>query len=358
MSGKHARGDDTPGNSRAFHACDREGVGVVSLSPMLWIGLVLSVASEPARVELALEWQAPPECPQAAEVDADVRAALADRDGITIGAAAQVTRTEGPGAPWRLELRLHDANGGPLGERVIEGGSCEALTDAAVVVLAVAATTAAALPTAIPSPPPAPEETVAPPEPVLAVSAPAEAAGAPSPAVADAPPRPRARTQGELAIAGGFDAGGMPGLGGTIAASLGLRHRWLGVHAFALHGILRNVANAGVRADHLLVAGGLGMCALGRVRSFELGGCVKAELGWLRSRGRVGEALAETGTLWGAASLGARARWIFATRGLLGLDVDAVVPFFPRPFLIGDAQVGRSGPLGVRLLAAIGVRFG
>jgi hypothetical protein len=137
-----------------------------------------------------------------------------------------------------------------------------------------------------------------------------------------------------------------------------LRRRALLVNAFALHGIRRRVGDDTAQAQHMLTAGGVAVCGLGRVGPLELGGCGKAEVGGLRSRGVRGIGLASRTTLWSALTFGALVRWSFAKRVGLSLAVDGVVPLLQRHFAIGDADVGRNGPVGVRLLAGIGVRFG
>lgn len=331
---------------------------------VLVIALFAALAPEPA--ELTLAWEAPPGCPQVDEVRGRVRVALGDRERVSIEAAGRVTQSDDRDARWQLQLRVadpqHPSEGG---ERVLVARSCEALTEAAVLVLAVAATSGP--PTTVPDGPAIPVPPPVEPTPPAATTSSDTAALAPTPtptptatndAITPAPARPRARVQGEVAIAGGFDAAAMPGLGGTVVGTIGLRWRWLGVHAIVLHGIRRDIAQNGVEARHSLLAGGLAVCALGPIGAFELGGCAKAELGGLRSEARRGRDLEPADTdLWAAGSLGALARWTFARRWALSLAADAVVPR-GSSFVIGSVPVGKAGPIGVRLLAGIAVRFG
>ena len=120
-------------------------------------------------------------------------------------------------------------------------------------------------------------------------------------------------------------------------------------------GFGRRVGASDVAARHRLAAGGLSICGVAPLRAFDLGGCAGAELGALLSEGVRGRALARSRTIWGAGSIGAFAAWRFASRWSLVLRVDAVLPTVRREFLVGDARVGRVGPVGVRALGGLAV---
>ncbi|HWB77167.1 MAG TPA: hypothetical protein VG755_19510 [Nannocystaceae bacterium] len=317
-----------------------------------WVALAWWALVAPSG-ELALAWEAPAECPQIEVVRERVRAAWGDREVPPIAARARIVAEE---KQWRLVLQLSDASGAAVGERVLVGASCDVVTDAGVLALVVAATSSVqAEADAAPPPVVAPAvEIVEPPPTSAAPLEPVAPIAAPPPAPAEPPPR----VYGELAIAGGLDARAMPGIGGTLFASIGLRRRALVVQGFVLHGIQRRVTSEGVEARHRLTAGGIATCGLGRVGPIDLGGCGKVELGQLRSNGTRGLALSSSRGLWAAVSFGALVRWSFIERVGLSLAVDGVVPLLQQRFVVGDADVGRSGPIGVRVLAGLVVRFG
>ena len=317
-----------------------------------WIALAWWAAVAPSG-ELALQWEAPAECPQIEVVRERVRAAWGDREVPPIVARAHVVAEA---SQWRLVLQLADASGAPLGERVLVGASCDVVTDAGVLALVVAATSSvqAEDETEPPSPEPPAVEIVEPPPTSAAPLEPVAPIAPPPPDPVEPPPR----VHGELAIAGGLDARAMPGTGGTLFASIGLRRRALVVHGFVLHGIQRRVAREGVEARHRLTAGGIAVCGLGRAGPIDVGGCGKAELGQLRSNGTRGLQLTSSRGFWAAVSFGALVRWSFIERVGLSLAVDGVVPLLQQRFQVGAANVGRSGPIGVRVLAGLAVRFG
>lgn len=339
------------GNTPRHIACDGGGFGRRTVV-WGWIALAWWAAAAPSG-ELALEWDAPSECPQIDVVRERVRAAWGDREVPPIAARARVVAEA---SQWRLVLQLSDASGAPAGERVLVGASCDVVTDAGVLALVVAATSSVqAVADAEPPPPVVPAvEIVEPPPASVAPLEPVVPIAPPPPAPVEPPPR----VHGELAIAGGLDARAMPGIGGTLFASIGLQRRALVVHGFVLHGIQRRVASEGVAAQHRLTAGGIAMCGLGRVGPVELGGCGKVELGRLASRGTRGVQLVSSHALWSALSFGALVRWRFVERAALSLAVDGVVPLLQQRFQVGEANVGRSGPIGVRVLAGLAVRFG
>lgn len=321
--------------------------------------LVLSLAPQ-----LQLEWQAPAECPQIDDVRARVdRSWASDASGV-IAARGEIVATGDRVQPWRLRVRLVAASGSA--ERELHGRSCDALADAAALMIAMAASGAddppqVVIPEPIVEPPsePAEEPTTTSPSPVATDTIPSDVTTREVERTSVAPsvarrrvPRPAA----ELGIAGGFDALAVPGIGGTLAGAVGLHWPRLRVRAIVLHAIVRRVGDT-PSARHRMTAGGLELCGFGNVRRFALGGCGHAELGRLHAQGQGGDALTDRGLPWAAIGLGPAAQWTFAERWMLTGAASVIVPITRRTFSIGDASVGVIGAAGVRLLLGLAVRL-
>ncbi|MBC8072650.1 MAG: hypothetical protein IAG13_30300, partial [Deltaproteobacteria bacterium] len=103
-----------------------------------WLALLL--ASAPERAELVLQWDVPAECPSAADIRTRVSEQWGARDVAALDAHGVITAPAADAPLWRLVLTLHSGDG-EAGKRVVEARSCEALADAAVLVLTVAAIT-------------------------------------------------------------------------------------------------------------------------------------------------------------------------------------------------------------------------
>jgi len=142
--------------------------------------LALSLAPQ-----LELEWRAPAECPQADDVRARVDRSWATDAGGAIEAKGEIVATEDRARPWRLRVRLIAASGSA--ERELDGRSCDALADAAALMIAMAASgvddpSEPVIPV-IPEPAPAPAPEVAedpridptPPTPPTVIDTPARA---------------------------------------------------------------------------------------------------------------------------------------------------------------------------------------
>ena len=308
--------------------------------------LVLFVSMEPTTSDLALSWDAPPECPTKDVVLARVRERRADRPFRAIEAEAVVEQAHD--GPWQLRLWVKGDDG--VAEREIEAQTCDALADATASIVAVAATEERIVVPTVVVPAPAPVVST---EPARAsapvdVHTPERASSATPPARI---PRPRAR----IAAFGGVDHGAVPGTGGTIGGEVGVHWTHVRVSAFGLHAITRRVSSGDAEARHWLGAGGLSICGVAPLAAFEVGGCGAIEAGALGSRGTRGRALDEQRTLWVAASLGALAGWRFARRWSLFVRVDAVIPVLRHRFFVGEDLVGQIGPIGVRGLAGLAV---
>src|SRR5438105_3924659 len=86
---------------------------------------VLATAIARSADRVALEWNAPAECPSAAWVRREIERLAGDAidDGPTIAADAQVEQASGErGRTWRVVVRT--TQGDACGERALEASSC------------------------------------------------------------------------------------------------------------------------------------------------------------------------------------------------------------------------------------------
>lgn len=334
---------------------------------MVLAWLALSLAPQ-----LQLEWRAPEECPQLEDVRARVERSWADDAGGAIAAHGELVGTGERARPWRLRLRLVAASG--TADRELEGRSCDALADAAALMIAMAASPEVEAPTlTVPEPAEPPPTEPPPPEvvtpPAIGATTPAAtplAAIAPedrgSDAVTAGPVAPvgarrrLARPAAELALSGGFDALAVPGVGGTLVGAVGLHWPRLRVRAIVVHAIARGVGST-PSARHRMTAGGLELCGFGEVRRWAIGACGHAEVGRLHAEGRGGAALTDRDLPWAAFGLGPAAQWRFATRWALTGGAAVIVPARRHTFSVGGTEVSAIGPAGVRLVAGLAVRL-
>lgn len=313
--------------------------------------------------ELQLDWRAPPECPQIDDVRARADRSWASDAGGVVEASGEIVATEDRDRPWRLRMRLGAASG--AAEREVDGRSCDALADAAALMIAMAASGADDPRLEIPEPVPEPAPAVV--EDPAVDSVPATMGDRPprngaAPEVASAAPvstnapRPRARPAAELRIAGGLDALAVPGLGGTLVGGVGLHWPHLRVRAIVVHAIVRRAGDT-PSARHRMTAGGIEVCGFGDVRRWALGGCGHGEVGRSHSEGDGGVALVARDLVWAAVGLGPAAQWRLAERWMLTGEASVVVPITRRTFSVGDADVGAIGAAGVRVLVGVAVRL-
>ena len=314
--------------------------------------LLFGGSPQPAVEDIALSWDAPPECPAQAEVVARVRARWGERPAVRIEAEAVVARSPRDPGVWHLRLWVRGDE--LVAEREIEARSCDALTEAAATMLAVAATTPTPA-ASVEIPAPAAVVAAEPAAPAAARVEPIASVSSEEPRAALAPSRRTSPPRARLGAFGGVDHGALPGTGATIVGEIGVHWPRVRLSAFGLYGFGRRVTARDVAAQHRLAAGGVSVCGVAPLGAFELGGCASAELGALSSAGIRGRALQRQQSPWAAGSLGAFGSWRFASRWALVLRVDAVLPLVRRRFFVGDALVGRIGPIGVRALAGLTV---
>jgi len=285
-----------------------------------------ALAQEPAP-GLSLDWTAPPGCPIAAEVRAQVESLLgAPAPGRARRPLAVRGRVETRGEVSVLHLGTSETNG--EGERTLEGATCSEVASAAALIVALAIDPDAVAasrspppvatfdPPASSSPPPAPPPTSpeppprAPP-PVRPVPARPESGGAPG---------------GGLELGVLLDTATLPGVsaGPSIALTLAPA-RGMGL---ALEGayVLPRFADAGSGdgdkgADVALGLGALSGCARLALGEAEIGPCGGLEAGALLAEGRGFRTSSSDTVTWLGLRLGAEARVPLA--GSFGLRAGA-----------------------------------
>ncbi len=258
---------------------------------------------------VALEWSAPPGCPDSEQMQARLTAALGDG---AAGLRVEAVVVPGPTGEFRAAVELR----GPWGDttRNLDSPTCETLADAVVLLAQVSVQEGAAVPEPAPDPEPEPE-----PEPQSTVEDTASSQAESEPSVSTAPAEPapdsgraldRADRVGEstTSVLQGLvrveaRAGGpvLPGVDAGAAVALGLAHRWFRIEVLGAGWLRRSQALvADATLDLRLVSGQLRGCAvlpLAAVPWLRPMPCVGFELGGLRGQGS-GVGLVEGRTTW------------------------------------------------------------
>lgn len=335
-------------------------------------------AQSPELVELT--WDAPAGCPGAADVQARIRrlAASARPTGTALRAEGTITRKADGGLHLKLVIRAGEL----VGERNLEGRSCEDLAGAASVNLALLLSSQEPLSAADVGGPPT-------------VSSPADQASQPNaaePAKAQPaatglkleaeepkqPKQPEEREDSEVSRASVVDApsarawralldvplaslelGPMPrpSFGGALAAGV-LLDRWriLAEGGLWLRQELTVKAPAGVGAAVDRLDAGLRACRAFPFGRFELAPCLIVSLQHVSARGTGAHVVPQTAeSTWVAAGAGVQARLQLVSWLSLLASVDARVEGSrPRITIDGVGRVGQLGPAAVKMVIGPG----
>ncbi len=303
-------------------------------------GVLASSPDEPASAAIDLEWHGIAGCPDAIAVRDRWEAALAGT-GARVHVAAEVDRTDD--ARWRLVLETTGPAG--RGAREIVADSCDALVEAAAVIVGMVGTGALADP--VDAPPVLPPPVASPP---AVEPAPRAAAPTPSPASRRFLPGWGAR------IGGGLDIGVLPALGATIAGELSAEWRWARMTLGALHAIERKHEDDGVAGSFAIAAATIGAGPILRRGPIELAGMGKVELGAVRAEGDGVQTTYVHRHFWLALEVAGELGWAFARDWVLGASAAAVFPTRRWGFEIGETSLGTLGPVGGRFGLFLGWR--
>lgn len=292
-------------------------------SALAWLLGAAQVLTPPDRA--ALQWTAPPECP---DRDALLQAIARRLHDPRAAAQARVdARVVRDGARYTLQLQL--AVGSRSETRELHDASCAALVDAAAVRVAAAIEPPGAAPDLVPAPPPAtpPPDPAAPedptPRPADPTPPPADPTPAPppvpqpvpAPSPAPVPSDMSPRPGGFVRLHGGAELGALPGPTGALGLAGGALWPRLRLELRGTFLAPRTTAGLPPNARVFLVAAGLHACArLGR-GALEVPLCAGVEAGAMRGAAR-GLASGPTATsatsatsAWLAAALGAGLHW-------------------------------------------------
>ena len=283
-------------------------------------GLCALFWSTAARADFALEWSAPKGCPSRAEVLARMTRLLGKPPG-TAGEPALSVRgevSELPSQPReRFRVRLLSRTAEGPSERTVDGVSCERVTDAAVLILAMAID-AEAVAARLNAPPP-PE---------------LPSRREPAPA-----PEPAARPLALWARAGALaDAGALPRINPGFALGIGVSVSRVWFEAEGRKWLAQRIEapdrpGAGGRFERQAVL--LRTCFEFKAGSFSGGPCAGTTVGWMSGQGYGISDPEDGGSAWAEAFAGGALRQRMSELFALRVDLDAVTPLVNPRFSIG-----------------------
>ena len=323
------------------------------------VAVALLLAPEP----IAISWDAPTSCPEADYLQERIAQQLHGVKTEATSVRAIVSPPTAESSSWRLRIWI-----GADGERELEGESCTALADAAIVMVAMSLNAASEAGTVdVPEPPPVEEPPTPPPTVAGDVEAPqtpglspqtteTDEGGDPAPSPSDPAPSIEAterRARATLGVRAGLHGVGLPALGGGLGGHVGVRWGPLSAAVTGMHWFERERPVVGdVAATYRLSTGGLELCgalALGRApAAFELAACGLAEAGGLRAEGRGASPSRVQRHPWIAVGAAVAVVWMIRPWVGLGLRADLVAPLLGRRFFVGDVEAGAVGPVDAR----------
>lgn len=327
------------------------------MTPVLTLALQL-LAEGP----VALEWRAPPTCPDGQvllrELGALTEAGeLADGPRVRVRVTATARQV---GDRHQLDLQIRTPSMSL--RRRLEADACATLVQAAALLIAiaidpleVASQVSAASAT--------PQLRLPADELPLAVTAP-EPPPAPSPPRSTAPvrprPTPRLRVAGLVRLEGALDAGATPGVAGDVAGAVGLLRGRLRLELHGLYtaprAIDRGPAAVATLARWAVGARGCGRVVQGRL---EIPLCLGVEAGqWLAAGAGITVGRQQARPPWLGLLAGPGLVWSPHPRVGLGARAELVVAPLRARFTVGEELVYTVDPAGLRVSAGVELRFG
>lgn len=317
-----------------------------------------------------LEWRAPAECPDAARVQASLAALVQRTDFAHVRARGEIRARAG-----QYALRLEIDDGRVVQRRALRSGACDALAEAAALLIAIAVDPggryhmsagtaeptsrelAPELPLAVEAPASEPVVEMQPPD--VAASEPVTAVARPTAPRVDRRPAARPLTRALVRAEVGLAGGTIP-LAAELAGALGLLRRRLRLELFGAFTPGRPLARAG-RQVGVLARWAVGVRACGRlVRGpLEVDLCGGVEAGQYLARGAgVTLGVQRARPPWLAGLVGLGLGWSPHPRVGLGVRGELVVAPLVARFGVGDEIVYTASPVGGRLGGSIELRFG
>lgn len=289
---------------------------------------------------LKLSWNAAGECPDTDSVHARIIASLDDADANVV---VHATASRADDGRWRMLLQVEGPGG--RGVRELDGESCDALVDAAAVVVAIVARGEA-----IEAPPPqlVPEPSLPKPEPEPEPS-PDPPFTAVLPRFVPPPEAPARRLPGwHVGVAGAFDAAILPRLGATLSAEVGPAWPRVVAAIGVTHAIARTLREDDSAGRFSLWAATLRAGPRWQRERFVLAGLVGAELGALLAGGRGTPVTIDRTHLWSALTAAVEIGWRFAPRWQAAFSLGVAVPLRRWEFAADEVDLGSIGRIGAR----------
>jgi hypothetical protein len=307
---------------------------------------------------LPVEWDAPEGCASAGEFVARVVAQAEAVEGAEFSVAVRVRQR--PDQRWALVLDLE--GGGGVDHREIEGETCEAVVDAAALIVALRLVEAAErgdlVPPVAPAEPPqtTPESATIEPTP-----APPKTSTTPAAAIADESSRRPARPSGWIAIGAGAALGVLPSVGAGVSADGGVQGRFwrvgVSVRGFPAR-VVDHPTASGVRGRFDLVEAGVLGCGMPTVRRVAFPLCARVDAGALRGIGNGAVATPRPRwSPWIGVAASATVAWRIVRQVAPFVSAEGVVGALRPAYSVGGEQepLFQAGRAGFR--AWVGVEF-
>lgn len=303
---------------------------------------------------LDLEWIAPSGCPTRDAVLDDVARILGPKKTPLARVAARAVLFRGEDARWHVVITV---SGQGAGERALEASSCEEVTNAAALVLALRVDPSSFAPEmALPSPPSAssaPPLAEAPASPSSAVLPPPPAPPAPAPSeqpapIADPlsfphqPPAPNSPSRFGILVGAAVAAGvgALPSADMGIEVTATLKRGRLRLEPLFGTSLVQHADVAGPTqegASLRLARGGLRGCYAALDRRLALSGCIIGEIDWFWADG-YGATTPENANAGEVAfGAGALATWRLTRSVVLRAQVEGLVTVSPPTFVVDDS---------------------
>lgn len=323
------------------------------LGLLLALAPVVPPAERPRPAAIELQWQAPSECPDVETMRQRIAALTLDPAGE--GTLRVDGRVEETSVGYRLSLST--MYGSVSDTRVVVDGDCDALGDAAALVVVVSLDPASE-PTEVDAvPDPTPPEPEPEPLPAVAVNPEADRDEQPPPVTPpsdETPPLALRPDAVALGLGGQLEFGALPGLSGGPRLELEVQWQRLSIAAHGAYGAPR-------RTDAVQGVSGLAQIGAAGVRGCGVVGdavrvplCALVEGGGLRveSRGPVPNNVLRYPWAAAGAHVGLEGRW-----GRVGLYAagEAVVPISRNRVKVGDTASFTTFAVSVR--AVLGLRI-
>jgi hypothetical protein len=268
---------------------------------------------------LSIEWSAPKECPDRAQLAAHVSRLVGEDVLSQLSASTEVTRTE---RAYRASVRTSGPAG--VGERTLENADCALLAESVALVIALSASSAD---TPLPDLRSAPTA-----RPIFGFSAQTSAlfGALPSPA---------------LGVGAGLSMDASPSLRFELRGSYYLEQS-------------ATFEQSSLGARFQLVTFAARGCYAWRLRAFDLAPCIGADRYHVTASGFNGQVSLSPATTWWGPALGLFGRWRLHEKFAIYVAADAVVPLTKQRFVFADVgELHHAAVVAVQLLLAPELRF-